>query len=279
MIRWIRVVLPPWWIVFLAGFICFAFQAALLSLEWYDRAAFFSIRKEAGVIILGFVAFCTGLYAGYRGCAFHPALHPGYYQWLIGTPWTSRKPLPLGPIHLAWQDVLIVGVAVGLAWPRSQMQSLRVIQVFLFTYLMILGYAHYFTGQKMFAYAIAFGIGWMALFARNDPLLFFAVAGVTYVLVFVGLRASLAYFPWEDSPAVQAFHRALKAGLLSSKNPEADKRILGWPHGQLSPRNCRLPDFDLREKFLSGLLLGWWFFVATDIMQAAEPGNATHYLI
>jgi hypothetical protein len=202
-----------------------------------------------------FMSVVALLYAVFRVWAFHPALRPSYYRWLSGTPWTSQKPLPLGPIHLVLQDVLILGVMAGLCWPRAELEAHRVLQAFLSCYLAMLAITHFSTGQKGWAYAVAFGLGFMGLFAL-DPL-FYVVAGAVYVAAVLGLRASLAQFPWSDTRLSQLF----KSHARLRRN-----RSLGWPFDRLGPK---LPTFGLTgftrgDVFVSGLLAGWFYFLALN---------------
>ena len=50
----------------------------------------------AGAVLLGF----------YRVIAFHPYFRADYLRWLKSTPWTVRKPLPVGPVELVPEDGL-----------------------------------------------------------------------------------------------------------------------------------------------------------------------------
>ena len=52
------------------------------------------------------------LYGMYR-VSFYPSRR--YSQWLFSTPWHPELPLPLGPVHLVWQDLVVVVGLMGLA--------------------------------------------------------------------------------------------------------------------------------------------------------------------
>ena len=49
---------------------------------------------------------------------------------------------------------------------------IRVVQIFLVAYILLLGSAHYWTGQKAWGYATMFAAGFLVLFLREDPELF-----------------------------------------------------------------------------------------------------------
>ena len=158
--------MPPWLVVFTALLALIGWHAFLLFLEWSAGLPLFSDFDRK--VTIGFAALFATAYTVYRLAAFHPALRPGgYYKWLSGTPWTSAKPLPLGPIHLVWQDVLLVGIVVGVFWPRLQVDTLRAVQVFLGFYLVGLGIVHGVTGQRLWAYCVGFGVGCMVLFGTT----------------------------------------------------------------------------------------------------------------
>ena len=55
------------------------------------------------------------LHGTIRVFAIHPIWNEGYQGWLESTPWFSRKPLPLGPVELVWEDGLILGPLILLS--------------------------------------------------------------------------------------------------------------------------------------------------------------------
>jgi hypothetical protein len=246
--RWLRVVWPPWWAVVLAGVLYVGIESCLVITESFLRVPPFSL-PEMNSMTAGIIGWLAAVYAVYRVWAVHPALRPGYYQWLWSTPWTDQKPLPLGPIHLVLQDALLLAVMVGMAWPRAQQYALGVVSAFLFTYLILLGGVHFFTGARWWAYAMGVGVGCM-IWCGSDPPLFVVAAGATYLLAYLGLRASLSQFPW---PQASAFiGRPLK--------DLAAKVSLGWPYHRLGPPASGAASLRLRDALLTGAVAGWWCF-------------------
>ena len=229
MIRWLRAIWPPWWALLAAAFVFLGGQCGPLLIEWIVGIPLFSMRLEGdnktGLVALS--GFLAAMYAFYRVWTFHPALRPGYCQWLCGTPWTSRKALPLGPVHLVWQDLLLLAIAIGLNWPRLEWQSLTIATALSRglrarprrrlrsharealgptpSHLRLLGFTFFF---------------------NSDPLLYAGCVAATYGLAAtLGLRASsLAGFPWEGS----------RAG--TKVNDLFDYRRRGWPYDHLGPR-------------------------------------------
>ena len=243
MIRWLRIVMPPPWTVLLAVFWYVGLDVFLLSAEWRLGLPYNSIVESK--IFIGSMGFLVVGYAVYRVWAFHPALRPSYYFWLLATPWTSQKRLPFGPVHLVIQDVFVLAAVVGLCWPRCGIKSLVVLQVFLACYCLLLCNVLVYTGQRPWANVGAVGLGFMGLFALSP--LFYVAAAFTYAATLLGLRASLAHFPWKDLPQFQK----------SQQNAS-----LGWPHDRLGPGFPNDFSFLLGSPTLNGLLVGWWVFVA-----------------
>src|SRR4029077_6701314 len=103
------------------------------------------------------------------------------------------KQLPLGPIHLVGQDVVIMGVAVALAWPMHHARAFWCLKAFFTVYLLSLAAMLWCTKEKLCAFAVWFGLGAMIHTWVNLPA-FVAVTGCTYGLGYWGLRQSLARF-------------------------------------------------------------------------------------
>ena len=245
MIRALQLIWPPWWALGMVGFLYAAFEALYLFFEWRMGALLFSPFGEKGPAIGALSVFAL-FYVAYRVWTFHPAMRPDYYQWLASTPWTSSQPLPLGPIHLVWQDLLLVGIGVAVGWPRLQTQALIPAQVFLFAYLAGLAFTLGFTEAGRWSYGIVVGLGFMALFARH-PQFFVGAAAASYGIAYLGVRSALARFPWQDS--IDGAYR----NIIRQTQP------LGWSHDRLGPPRTR--EFPLGIMFALGLLIGWWWYV------------------
>lgn len=260
--RWLRVVMPPLWTVLAAAFCYFSMEIFCLAAERRLDMPFYSLDVDR--ILVATMAFFAVSYAVYRVWAFHPAFRPVYSRWLAGTPWTSRKQLPLGPVHLVLQDVLFLAMAVALCWPRAGVEALVVLQAFLTCYLALLASTFVSTREKAWAYAVAFGLGAMGLFALSP--LYYVAAGITYVIALLGLRASLAHFPWRDLPPFPQ-----KTRLLNTNGP------LGWPYDRLGPGMSKDNQFTVGDALVLGLLAGWWFFVGAYHLNthAGNIENAT----
>jgi hypothetical protein len=269
MIRWLRTVLPPWRVigVLLLPFLCM--EGTVLYLQWQIGRP---METHPGIFCLVGAAV---YYGWHRAVTFHPALQKGYYQWLTTTPWTSRQRLPLGPIHLVLQDVVIVAGLVLLAWPFHEPQSADVAQGFAIGYLLGLAIGFWRTKDALFAYLLAFDLGLMIRLLSDLPL-FFALALFTYVIGAVGLRQSLARFPWLGEHQQDPFPREFPG----DPTPIADRQrsSLGWPFGRLGPRDPKARRIAVRDAVLLSLLLGWWIYVVAYQFPDADAQGGFPFL-
>jgi hypothetical protein len=258
MVRWLRVVVPVGYVVGVAIFY------AVLEVLW--RAA----EAAAGVpgvvnprptfMVLYIAALVYGLY---RALAFHPMVNSRYRAWLATTPWTPHKPLPVGPIHLVWQDVLLVGLAAAAVGWTGGTKALIVPLTFLVGYLLPLAVDLAATGEGLLAYAVGFGLGLVVRLLPDLPPSLVAAAA-TYLLAYVGLRRSLRNFPWEGSATQPAWEKQLGG------NP------LGWPFARLGPKFLDAWSIRLRTAALTSLLVGWWFHAVAALQQ--DPGDRWGFL-
>ena len=70
-----------------------------------------------------------------RVFGFHPIWHGDYLNWLKMTPWTSRKPLPWGPVELIWEDGIIVGALILLSSILPAPRAMQLLNAFLLSHL------------------------------------------------------------------------------------------------------------------------------------------------
>jgi hypothetical protein len=266
MIRWLRVVLPELGV--LAGVALFygAVNGVLLYVEWRLRVRLAEDGRQVTRIILGFATVC---YAVWRALGYHPLFRPWYRAWLAATPWTSRKPLPLGPIHLVAQDVVLVGSATLVAWLGGDSWALFIPQLFLAIYLAFLAQSLFGTGCWPWGYAVAFGMGAVVWLWRSQPACLI-VEGLTYTVAYLGLRQSLARFPWGMD-----WGRFFGALGVHVRPEQRGTHALGWPFGRLAPRTSefqiRIP---LHHAVLTSLLVGWWLFaIISSVPRAQDREN------
>src|SRR5262249_15628842 len=82
-----------------------------------------------------------------------------------------------------------------------------------------------------------------------------AAAG-TYAAGYLGLRRSLARFPW---PPEQGFRLETRDGTLTVAG--AVPILVGWPFGSLGPKFPDDPHISLRHALLTSALVRWWTHV------------------
>src|SRR6266852_3804842 len=111
--RWLRVTLPH--DTFVAAFVLAYLLVEGLFPAWVQWVWGVQPPHELGDSLLHLAAL---VYSVHRVISFHPVFNSAYQNWLAATPWTSRNPLPVGPIHLVIQDALVLGILACLAGAR-----------------------------------------------------------------------------------------------------------------------------------------------------------------
>ncbi len=188
----------------------------------------------------GFVMtlFCVGLW---RAGAFNPALDSRYYRWLRTTPWTAAQPLPLGPVHLMWQDALLVAAAMGL-WSLEGSPLLLPL-AFALPYCGLMTSALFQAGQ-LWSVCGAAALGVSLLLTINRPEWQAAAVAIgSCVYCDWAFRRALREFPWEGAPG------------FASEAP-AMRVPSDWPRLQSSVTDNEPA---LRWQYVAAisLLLGW----------------------
>jgi len=205
------------------------------------------------------------VYAASRVFMFHPVFNADYHKWLAAVPWTARKPLPAGPVHLVLQDLVVVGSLFAIAWLRHPGINLPRLGVnFLMMYELALVISFVSLARPWFTYAIIFGFGLIVL-TRDFPLAALAVAAALYVVSLAGLVRSLQDFEnwdlsWLEEQPIFSLSQQKALDLLR-------KNILGWPFDCIRPRDVA-GSIRYRDGTMISLLLGWWAFV---ILQRIGP--------
>jgi hypothetical protein len=258
--RWLRVTLPPDSYI---GVIVLIYSL----FEFLPRA--FGLPTHGGEFVINLAMM---LYAAYRVTAFHPAFVPDYRTWLETTPWTSRLPLPVGPVHLVPQDALILGLLLGTAWledPALDIVSLAL--KFLFVYELCMTVSFACLRMPWFAYAIGFGLGLLCLF-WNSPLVAVKAGIALYSITFLGLRRALNNFAaWSDGEWLG--ERSYRTLSLEKRIDLMKQKILGWPFDIVRPKDVAA-SIKYRDGIMLSLLFGWWSFVVIRRIQPFMPDLA-----
>lgn len=260
MIRRLRMLLPPaeYLLMFVGVYALIGLPQLLDS--WFHGNRPPETFHRSQQVVLGFAVVIYGVY---RVLAFHPFYRAGYRNWLMTTPWTSRKPLPFGPIHLVWEDAVILTAACLPAWAQGAVHPLGSLSLLLGAYLVVLAQAFWTTGAWAAGYAVLFGVGLALRLCRESPTTYATVLMATYLVAAVGLRRSLRRWPdwgyWQE-----ALNPQLQAGGAASGR-------LGWPFDRLGPRFTH-GNLGVRaiDGILMGLLAGWALYAADSLFDDAR---------
>ncbi len=247
-LNWMRQVLPRDTIVAAAAAIVIFLDLAQLLLVLRFGAAEEEFFQRVRLIVQILVIF---FYAGHRVNTFHPANNVDYRQWLEMSPWTPRQPLPMGPVHLMPQDLLLVAVSMAVVRiPDDRVLYLPV--VFLTTYGFAMAVTVWMTGQKVWAYLLALVLGGVLLMIQRPGEALMVAATGTFLSLFA-LRGSLRAFPWK-------LPRYLES---RDWKKMAKERRTGWPFDVLAPPERPVgATIAIVDGVGISLVCGWWFAAA-----------------
>jgi hypothetical protein len=241
----LRVVLPlePAALAVL-GFILFLHAwAALAKIFGNDYQ---DAYETASVVILA----AAMVYAGFRAVYFNPIENRRYGAWLAYSAWDSSKPMPLGPMELAWQDVAIV-VLLTLLFPPVVLSRAAVPTAFLLVYCVGSAYSQARSGIYWSSYGVSFLAGCFII-AIFSPWARLAIAAAMYGACWLERRWLLGRFPFEGERGEP---------LLSSWRMDERSTTLGWPMPPVEDLGWRW--IRHRDAALVGAMTAWLIFCAT----------------
>ncbi len=243
MIRWMRRVLPSaGWL----GLFWFCYVVAWLP-ELLARYYDLPLPRSYALPRFHFLLGACVAYGGYRVLAFHPLspLRPGYLPWLRTTPWSDRLALPLGPVHLVWQDVVVLLALLLLGAENPHSSPPLYVLAFLIPYLLGLAGSLIVACACRQIFAILFGLGLVVRLWENS----WAAAGVA--VLFYGV-------------ALLALRRHLYASVHPSEPgrwpPERTRPRLPWPYPMLSAFKTTTTG-SAENALLASALMGWLSYV------------------
>ncbi len=247
--RWMSVVLPPFWMMGLA----IALAATHFVLE-LGMSALISWKIDKSLALVEFptnyagtVALIMSGFAVWRVMAFHPGFRYNYAKWLKTTSWTASRPLPLGPAHLVWQDLIVVLVATIGCSATEHWQIAA--PMFFFVYCMFLFLANAMAGVYWSTYASLALMSslWLAV----NHLWFAAAIGLAlYVVCYFGFKQSLPSYSWTDSVRWE----------LNMLKELASLRTTNWPRIDVSAFGKLQEWKESRHAWLLSLLIAWFAF-------------------
>ena len=249
---------PPLWVVvtFIVVYSLFSATVWLIAVTSGYAQKDFSDLQEMVAWRYGILGMATGSYAVYRLARFHPFCNRGYRAWLTLTPWTAEKPLPLGPVHLVWQDAIVIGALTAIAGWHAHVNPLLPAGVFGLVY---------FGGMTLLlnvtscpASCLLLGFLWPALMlpaVSGWPMLGLIV--VLLAVIWHGYRKSLKALPLARRSEKSIWQTELSVDSVSN---------VGWPYKWLSPKFSFNPVPISTSIFLS-ILIGWWYYCAIVRLQ------------
>ncbi len=249
---------PASWVMVAFAIACGLLDASVWLIATAARMApeqVFVMREIATAwnVLFGTAA---GFYAAYRLVQFHPVCNRGYREWLKLSPWTAAKPLPLGPVHLVWQDIAVVGALSAIAGWCARLNPLVPAGVFGLVYgggmTLLLG-----TTRSPFCLLLCFL--WPALMlpsVNGWPMVGLIVA--LLAVIWHGYQQSLKAFPWPTRGEKSIWQKDISIGGMSN---------VGWPYARLSPKFSSSP-ISIGASLLISLLIGWWYYCLIVYFEA-----------
>jgi hypothetical protein len=180
----------------------------------------------------------------------HPYYSGPCKEWLALTPWTSRKPLPLGPVAPTWGDGLYMATVILLSATQPEPRSMQLLCLFLLGHLLAL-LPTLWLGSWAIGYTTAAGLG-LAVRFFYTPAACLAAATFTYLIAYEGLCRSLDRFPWPPRPT-----RPSAENVTGDPVIERSQEV-GWPYGQMLVEVRDLRTVSRSDAVLGCLLLSWW---------------------
>lgn len=267
---------PSFGLILIFAIVYFIFCAGIVIIGNASLARLRAILSapETACVLAILIGTAAVIHALYRLARFHPGCNFAYASWLALSPWTSAKPLPLGPITPVWQDAVVLSVLGALGYATSRINPVIPLADFGWTYLIGLTLLLALTSTWPYFFAVCFL--WPSLFLTNGeqtPLVVIFAAIV--IVLWLGLRRSLQTFPWRQenrtSPGLakpftaESFFR-MEIKIVDGMNAFATQSTVGWPYSQLSPK-AKFKSVSITNSFRVSLLIGWWAYC---IMKAGS---------
>lgn len=254
----IRRVLPPQALSTAAVLLVLCIAGEMAFMGWlYLQYGALPDKWNAFVVYRGALVAGLGGWAWWRAMWINPVCRSDYRRWLLTTPWTPDRPLPLGPVGLVWQDgvVLLAVAALFARWP----ESLYVPLAFLVPYSAIVTNWNFYAGERdgeaFAAGAIAALLPW-SLTSQGSPVLSLTLGIVVAVIASVGWRATLQAFPWDTA------RRWAGADDRKRRQEQASVVCQWWPLVHPYRGNKLGPVLAWREVVMAATLVAWLAAVA-----------------
>jgi len=214
--------------------------------------------------------FAAGILGVLRVVQRHPFFQEDYARWLALSPWRKGRPLPAGPVHLGFEDALLVLALTGLDARFGWGYAVKSPLCFLLPYGLVSMVALAFLlrpyfyliagGLSAFCFVSPTGWGWVGL------------ALGLYAAVWIGNEWLLAHFPWtKPDGSVRALPKrfmTMRLQMQVEETPLVAAPAAGWPHTFLLdiPPGPRV---GLCAGLALSFLAGWWLYALGHAMPRA----------
>jgi hypothetical protein len=268
-------------LAFLVGFVLI--EGFLFYLEQNNIPIGARLKIRPGAAILFLASVQHGIV---RVTSFHPAWNAEYLKWLVTTPWTNEKPLPLGPVELVWEDGITIGSIILLSSLLPEPRAPQLLCAFLLSNLAALIVTFWLARTRVIGYTSAFGLG-LAVWYSHQPWICLGLATAVYVLAYEGLRRGLDRLPWDAS----RYRRGIP-GIIIAAEPDSEKsnskadldRFMngdlttvglsgepcGWPFDRLMREVLRDRGISRWDATIGCALGGWWAYVGASFIPDGQ---------
>jgi hypothetical protein len=223
----------------------------LIWLFHASREAVQEVHATAHSIEATGLIVVAGFYGMFRVNRFHPLADTRYARWLTTTPWKVNEPLPMGPVHLVWEDLIVLAVIAAGTWLTDG--GLLFLMVFSIAYTALLLICGWRITHSAIEYLTLFGWATAVLFWNQlsiaVPLAIFLVIVSQW-----GVWNGLAKFPWQTTLVTE------KQRIIAMHS------TTDWAIGPLPPPK----PMDPLHSWLLPVLIGWWIFCALWRIPDAE---------
>ncbi len=287
----------PWFIrVPMAALTIYAILILSLWLRLCLRGMSSSIHWEYVLALTFTVSFQLSVYwlllfGLYRAFAFNPLFHPDYFKWLSTSCWTHEDPLPNGPMHLAWEDFVIVGVLTLTHYLSATfVEGIKITpaRALLLPLVFSLGYLGVnFSNFMLTNRPVAYGIIIPLLLSLYHPSIAVLAAGfVTSLMVCqIGISLLLRRLDLSLKSDIESPLKAIAPNIKLNQNLKikltGEVPALGWPHSVLSRKEDRVLIQFWEQTTLSAIcaiLSGLFIIVLDPDKFRSEEGALSAFL-
>jgi hypothetical protein len=231
------------------------FLAGVLALVDNWPSNWVALREplwSARMVIL--ISGC-GIAGVLRVTTLHPRFATKYEAWLSGTPWRPEIELPLGPVMLVWEDLLLVLPLGVLAAVDALAPAWVPAAGYLFGYCLIAALS--VKGNFWYSLSLTFAASLPVLWHQSRVVLYTVLLIAAFISQ-IAIHVSLMDFPWDLGDSMRDIKRRPRVGLA-------------WPLDRVGPA-APVDPVPPVVGFACALLMGWWTFVPLKLLCSAGQG-------